>query len=59
MALPSDPDYISLAPPEVQAHSRLFRALLAMNEDPYSALSYSPEMIRNIEESLIIPAGEE
>jgi hypothetical protein len=56
MPIPSDPDYVSLAPPEVQAHSKLFRKLLAMNDDPYSPLSYSPEMIRNIEDSLIIPA---
>jgi hypothetical protein len=55
MALPSDPDYVSLAPPEVQAYSKLFRTLLSMNDDPYAANSYSPEMIKSIEGSLIIP----
>jgi hypothetical protein len=55
MPLPSDPDYISPAPPEVQAHSSLFRALLAMNDDPYAPHSYSPQMIQNIEEGLVIP----
>jgi hypothetical protein len=55
MAIPSDPDYISLAPPEVQAHSGLYRTLLAMNDDPYAPHSRNEEMIRTIEASLAIP----
>ena len=55
MAIPSDPDYISLAPPEVQAHSKLFRTLLSMNDDPYAAHSRNEEMIRTIEANLTIP----
>ena len=56
MPIPSDPDYISPAPAHVQAHSQLFHTLLAMNDDPYQPYSYSPEMIMQIQSTLIIPA---
>jgi hypothetical protein len=55
MSLPSDPGYISPAPAHVQKHSRLFRTLLAMNDDPYQPYSYSQELIMQIESSLVIP----
>ena len=58
MPLPSDPDYISPAPAHVQAHSALFRTLLAQNDDPYQPYSHSLEMIMEIEQSLTIPAGD-
>jgi hypothetical protein len=56
MAIPSDPDYRSPAPPDVQAHSELFRTLLSMNDDPYAAHSRNEGMIQTIESNLTIPA---
>lgn len=56
MHLPSDPNYTSPAPADVQARSRLFRTLLMMNDDPYAPHSYSPEMIMQIEQTVSAPA---